>query len=417
VAITASGGGDEKGAIPPALPDLPLLLLGALIGGLLLNIMPCDFPILGLKALSLARAGGSESEAKSEAVAYSLGVIVSCLALGGLMLALRAGGQEIGWAFQLQEPIFVLFLLLLMVGVTANLAGLFDLGTFQIGDALARRSGIAGAFWTGVLAALVATPCTGPFMAAAIGAALLLPVIPALALFVALGLGIALPFLAIAFFPPLRNRLPAPGPWLATFRKLMALPMGLTAIALLWLLSRLAGERGIWIGIIASCLVLGIILFQDRLAQKLRFSGILSAILAAGIFAFAASRMIGTGPDAASPAQAGKLGATPFSEKALAKLRSDGKPVFLYFTADWCISCKINERNAIDTATTKAAFDKAGVVVMRGDYTRPDPEIAHFLAQNGRSGVPLYIYYPKNGAGKILPQVLTPAIMTTVSFE
>ena len=221
----------------PAAGKLPLLLLGALLGGLLLNVMPCVFPILSLKALSLARAGESAGEAQREGLAYTAGVVLACLALGALLLALRAAGQEVGWAFQLQEPAVVVALLLLAAAITANLAGLFE---FTV-PGFANKGSPQGAFATGLLAAFVATPCTGPFMATAMGAALLLPTGQALLLFAALGLGIALPFLAIAFVPALRRMLPRPGAWMATFRRWMALPMGLTALALLWLCAQLGG--------------------------------------------------------------------------------------------------------------------------------------------------------------------------------
>ena len=193
----------------------------AVLGGLLLNLMPCVFPILGLKALAIAKAGGDERNARRDALAYTAGIVLSCIALGAVMLALRAAGEEIGWAFQLQDPAIVLLLLLLMVAVTANLAGLFEVGGIGAGDRLTRQGGVAGSFWTGVLAAVVATPCTGPFMAAAMGAALLLPTAQALLIFAGLGFGLALPFLAIAYIPALRSQMPKPGPWMdCNFRKM-----------------------------------------------------------------------------------------------------------------------------------------------------------------------------------------------------
>ncbi|MGB3471388.1 MAG: protein-disulfide reductase DsbD domain-containing protein, partial [Erythrobacter sp.] len=221
--------GQSETAIPP----LWTLALGALVGGLILNIMPCVFPILSLKALALARAGGSEAEARVEGTAYTSGVVLACVALGGVMLALRAAGEQVGWAFQLQEPSVVIVLLVLAAAITANFAGVFELPSFGSGSG--PRKGAGGAFATGLLAAFAATPCTGPFMAAALGAALLLPTPIALLLFAMLGLGLALPFLLIGFVPALRRRLPKPGAWMNTFRHAMAIPMGLTAIALVWL--------------------------------------------------------------------------------------------------------------------------------------------------------------------------------------
>src|SRR5690606_3353019 len=222
-----TGGVPVAGSDPAAaLAPLWVLLGGALLGGLILNLMPCVFPILSLKALTLARAGGSEGEARREGLAYTAGVILACLALGGLLLVLRAGGSEIGWAFQLQEPGVVAALLVLAVVITANFAGLFELPSLSI----TRSGGRASAFSTGLLAAFVATPCTGPFMAAALGAALLLPWWQALILFAVLGLGLALPFLLLGFVPAFRRLLPRPGPWMDRFRRALAVPMGLTAL-------------------------------------------------------------------------------------------------------------------------------------------------------------------------------------------
>jgi thiol:disulfide interchange protein/DsbC/DsbD-like thiol-disulfide interchange protein len=412
-AISVVGGATNADA-SAELPPLPLLLLGALLGGLLLNIMPCVFPILGLKALSLARAGGDEGEARRDALAYSAGVMLSCLALGGLMLALRAGGEQVGWAFQLQSPGFVLFLLLLMVAVTANLAGVLELKGFDVGGTLTKRPGLIGSFWTGALAAMVATPCTGPFMAAAAGAALVLPTAQALLLFSTLGLGIALPFLLIAYVPVLRRMLPKSGPWLRTFRKAMAVPMALTALALLWLLSRLSGNMGLLVGGLAAvALVLVFVLIRS--AQRLSYP-LIAAIAATSFIMLIALKWL---PDAETgPSRTvaqNKLGAIAFSEEKLAALRGQGKPVFLYFTADWCITCKVNEASAIQTERTAQAFKKGGVVTMEADFTRSDPAIAGFLARHGRSGVPLYLYFAPGKEAQILPQLLAPGSLAEIA--
>ena len=410
VTITASPGPVPSAGEPvvemglPALPALPWLLLSALAGGLLLNVMPCVFPILSLKALSLARAGESEAQARAEGLAYTAGAVLACLGLGALLLGLRAAGQQVGWAFQLQEPLVVAALLLLATAITANLAGLYEFAV----PGFASSGSPQGAFATGLLAAFVATPCTGPFMAAAMGAALLLPVAEALALFAALGLGLALPFLALAYIPALRRRLPRPGPWMARFKRWMALPMGLTALALLWLAWRVGGFvfagtlTLIALGLLAVLANTGRDQRQGRSAA-LRLAFALPAVAVLTLFLLPATIQ------APSQSDTSLLDSKPFSQAALAQARTSGKPVFVYFTADWCVTCKVNEGVAIERAATRDAFAKAGVIVLRGDWTRRDPDITRFLAAHGVAGVPLYLWYPAGGgAPEQLPQLLGP---------
>lgn len=398
--------------IPLTSVNFGTILLFSVLGGLLLNLMPCVFPILGLKALALAKMGGDRRAAKRDALSYAAGVIVSCVALGGVLLILRAGGEQVGWAFQLQEPRVVLVLFLLMVAITLNLAGIFDLAGVNIGDRLARKPGAAGSFWTGVLAAIVATPCTGPFMAAALGAALLLPPIPALLLFAGLGFGLALPYLAIAFVPALQRLLPKPGPWLERFRHIMAVPMALTAAALLWLLWRLSGQFGALIGI-GAAVVLCLILMLFGRSQKRGETGVVATaigvMMVGGIFTLILPRA----PVALShSARADIVKVEAFSPQLLAQYRAQGRGVFVYFTADWCVTCKVNEAAAIQRASTRDAFAKNGIKVLEGDFTRADPEMAGILAQYGRSGVPLYLYFAKGKAALVLPQILTPNILS-----
>ncbi len=416
LSFTASPGNVPPSGIPlagsaqPKSLTLPLLL-GALLGGLLLNIMPCVFPILSLKALSLAKAGGSEAEARSEGLAYSAGVVIACMALGALLLALRAGGSEIGWAFQLQEPLVIAALLGLAVAITANLLGAFEFAV----PAFAGSGNPKNAFATGLLAAFVATPCTGPFMAAAMGAALLLPVPGAMALFAALGLGIASPFLAIAFVPALRRRLPRPGQWMVTFRRWMALPMGLTALALLWLASRVGGSM---FAIACGVLVLMLLVLLGLTGRLQREGKSAKVPLLFGLAVLTATAAIGLPLAVQQPSAATNslLASRPFSEAALAKARSSGKPTFLYFTADWCLTCKVNESAAIEREEVRAAFAKAGATVLVGDWTRRDPAITRFLTAQGAAGVPLYLWYPAGGgAPQQLPQVLTAGSLTTLA--
>jgi thiol:disulfide interchange protein len=389
VESAASQGGRGYGAIL-------LALAGALLGGLLLNIMPCVFPILSLKALSLARAGGDERAARREALAYTAGAVLACLALGSALLAVRASGATVGWAFQLQDPRVILFLLLLVTAIALNLAGLFEL------PSLAGRAGggKAGAFGTGALAAFVATPCTGPFMGAALGAALILPAAAALAVFAGLGLGLALPFLLLGFVPALRRRLPRPGPWMIRFRHVLAVPMALTAIGLAWILERQTGLAGLAVGLAAAG-ALGLVLWWA--GRRHGWLPLAPALLASG----AAVALL---PAPSAPAEArsgGSLQAEPFSEARLEQLRGEGRPVFVYFTADWCLTCKVNEAAVLDQDEVAAAFHRAKVAVLVGDWTRGDAAIGRFLEKQGRSGVPLYLWYAPRRPAEVLPQILT----------
>ncbi len=393
----------------------------AVLGGLLLNLMPCVFPILSLKALSLARAGASEAHARTEGLAYTAGVILVTTALGLVAILIARAGAGAGWAFQLQDPRVILFLMLLTLAIGLNFAGLFevDLGTSNVGSELAAKPGAKGAFFTGALAAFVATPCTGPFMAGALGAALILPPAAGLAVFAGLGLGLALPFLAIGFLPSLRRRLPKPGPWMVGFRRVLAVPMLLTALALAWVLGRQAGINGLMAGLSAA-LILSICLWVLGLRQQKRAPIAVTVSLAA-IVALAGPLALDRLPmDAAAQAATGAssgLGAVPYSADALASAKAAGSPVFLYFTADWCLTCKVNEKGALSDPAVAAAFRQAGIKVMVGDWTRPDPVIARFLEQQGRAGIPLYLFYGADGKVTELPQILTVSALTELASK
>jgi thiol:disulfide interchange protein len=382
-----------------------------LLGGLILNVMPCVFPILSLKALSLAKAGGDERGARRDALAYAAGAVTVCMALGGAVLALRAGGSAIGWAFQLQDPRVIMILLLLMTAIALNLAGLFELPA--IGGGVATQG---NGFLTGALAAFVATPCTGPFMGAALGAALLLPTLAALAVFAGLGIGLALPFLLLGYVPALRRVLPRPGAWMATLRRVLSVPMFVTAIGLAWLIGQQAGVAAMALGLLLTLLAaLG--LWWSGLRQSRGLAGLWRGFTALTLAAGLGIILIPRVTSQTSVVTAGdESSAEVFSERRLAALRAGDKPVFLYFTADWCLTCKVNERVAIDQPAVTAAFARAGVVTMVGDWTRSDAAIGRFLEQQGRSGVPLYLYYkPGAAAPLILPQILTPGTLTALA--
>jgi len=388
-------------------PGFLYALLGALLGGLILNVMPCVFPILSLKARNLARAGGTEAGARREALAYGLGVIATCLALGALLLILRASGEMVGWAFQLQDPKVILFLLLLVTAIALNLAGLFHLPMLAGGGRLAGKDGALGAFFTGALAAFIATPCTGPFMGAALGAALVLPAWQALTLFAGLGLGLALPFLLLGFVPALRRRLPRPGAWMERLQRILSVPMFLTALGLAWILGRQTGVDGMTLGL-AGALGLGIALWWLARGGWLLAWALLVAAVAAPIW------LVRPLPPEARAAES-PLPAEPFSEARLAQLRAANTPVFLYFTADWCLTCKVNERGAMASAEVAAHFRSRGIKVLVGDWTLGDAAIGRFLEAQGRSGVPLYLFYaPGQPQPQVLPQLLTAGQLTAL---
>jgi thiol:disulfide interchange protein len=402
----------EEGQAAAGASTVLAALLGAIVGGLLLNIMPCVFPILSLKALSLAKAGGDEAAAKREALAYTAGAVVICLGLGAALLGLRAGGVAAGWAFQLQDPRVILSLLLLITVVALNLAGLFELPAVTAGGRLAERRGVSGAFWTGALAAFVATPCTGPFMGAALGAALVLPTASALAIFAGLGLGLALPFLLLGFVPALRRRLPKPGAWMGRFRRLMSVPMFLTALALAWILGRQTGVDGMTLGLAAAMVVALALWWVGRRQGSGRAWLPLAPAALAAVAALVLVPAAASGPAmATSP---GALNSEPFTEARLAALQQEGRPVFVYFTADWCVTCKVNEKGALERAQVAEAFAANQVAVLVGDWTRGDAAIGRFLQQHGRSGVPLYLYYEPGQPVEILPQVLTPSRLVSM---
>ena len=399
---------------PGDTPALWVLLIAALAGGLLLNIMPCVFPILSLKALALAKAGEDEVSARRDALAYTAGVVLACAALGALILLLRSAGQQIGWAFQLQEPLVVAALLMLAMAITANFLGLFEVPGLAISG---RGASTGGSFATGLLAAFVATPCTGPFMALALGAALVLRPIEGFAIFTALGVGLALPFLLIGFIPSFRRRLPRPGPWMERFRRWMALPMGLTALALAWLAWRVGGWSFLIAAVVAALMLMNtLIAFSPGPSAKVTPRIWLRPVWLAAL-AFSVFLLVREEPVHVEMAAESLLDPQPFSEAALAEARTSGKPVFVWFTADWCVTCKVNESVAIEREGTRAAFEQAGVIALRGDWTRTDPEISAFLARQGAAGVPLYLWYPPGGDAQQLPQVLTPDLLVDLATE
>ncbi len=395
----------------------------AFLGGVLLNLMPCVFPILSMKAVSLASHGQDALKARLQGMAFMLGTVVSFLVLAGLLIAARAAGQAVGWGFQLQSPAVVGALTLIMLGVALNLSGLFEIGTSlqsASGRADVDHSGpIIGAFLTGVLAVAVAAPCTGPFMAPAIGYALTQPPIVALSVFFALGVGMALPFTLVAFVPALLKLMPRPGAWMAVFKKAMAFPMYGAAAWLLWVFSQQTGPFSL-ARLLAAAVVVALAAWLFGRGQEARFIGRkgLVSYAAAGLLTLLALGLAAAPPFDApyagaapgSPVQSADAGpaSEPYTPERLAALRAAGKPVFVNLTAAWCVTCQVNDRLALSSAKVADAFKGAGMTYLKGDWTRRDPAITAILTQYGRAGVPLYLVYGAGGReAVVLPQVLT----------
>ena len=394
-------GGDLVGGL--GAKAVLLAILGALVGGLLLNLMPCVFPILALKALHLAKSGGDRREARRGAMAYAAGAVIGTGLLGALLLAVRAGGSAAGWAFQLQDPRTTILLLLLATAISLNLVRAFEL------PVLAGERRPLGSFGTGALAAFVATPCAGPFFGAALGTALLLPAIGSVAVFAALGLGLALPFVLIAFVPALAERLPRPGPWMVRLQRFLAVPMFAAAVGCLWLLYRQAGQPALFTGLIAVAALTLLLVWAGWRQRRGEPNGL--ATLAVAIFLVGAAAVMV--PQRQTSVSRVPLGAEAWSEAAVARHRVTGDPMFVYFTADWCLTCKANEAAAIDRDEVRQAFGRAGVKVLVGDWTNGDPAITRFLESRGRAGVPLYLWYaPGSAAPDELPQILTPTLLS-----
>ena len=396
----------------PAMQRLLLstVLLSALLGGLILNLMPCVFPVLSIKAISLIEARAKVARRqRGHALAYTFGVLATFGGLAGLLLLLRHGGDAIGWGFQLQQPVFVALLAYLFFAMGLSLSGVVQFGTrlMGVGQSLVSDGGYRGSFFTGVLAVAVASPCTAPFMGTALGYALGQPAWLAMLVFLALGFGLALPFLLIGFFPRLGALLPRPGAWMETFKQVMAFPLYLSVVWLLWVLGGITSRDGMLVAMCGLTLVAFALWLWNRPGR--------SALLLRCAALLAALALL-TAPQISTLAQAGRQAAAgsaiePWNAQRVDELRSQGRTVFVDFTADWCITCKVNEHVALNTQTVKQAFAAEQVVWMQGDWTRADPAITEVLNRYGRSGVPLYLLYVKGAEPKVLPQILTPQLV------
>ena len=400
----------NRAAVSPAIGGLTLwgAIVGALLGGLVLNLMPCVFPVISIKALSIAKtAHGDKSAVRREGWLYTAGVIVTFMLLTAALLAFKAGGAELGWGFQLQSPKLVAALSILLFIIGLNLLGVFEFGTSlqNTGSELTHKEGWAGSFFTGALAVIVATPCTAPFMAGAVGYALSQPAIITIVVFLALAIGFALPFLLISYAPGLLMKLPKPGPWMIRFREFLAFPMFAASIWLVWVLGRQAGADGMLIALLAM-LAFGFAVWFFKRANFVSkvFGGLFLLAMVALPFTI-------TGKTASAEAT---LNTENWSPQKVRALRAEGRPVFVDFTADWCVTCKVNERLVLKKKAAQKLFDETNTAFLVADWTNKNDEIARELASHGRSGVPLYLVYPPGNndvSPEILPQILTQDVL------
>ncbi len=411
---------DSKGGGGASGPGMGILAaLGfAFVGGLILNLMPCVFPILSMKAAALARHASEPGAARAQGLAFLGGVIATFLILAGLLIAARAGGQAVGWGFQLQSPGVVAGLALIMLAAALNLSGVFEIGLSAqgAGQNLAGRGDLIGSAFTGALAVIVAAPCTAPFMAGAIGWALVQPPVAALAVFAALGLGLAAPFTALCFWPALFRRLPKPGVWMDTLKKVLAFPMYGAAAWLAWVFAVQTGINALPF-LFASAIAVAFAAWAWGASQHAGKPWLPRIVAAAALIAaipLANAGAAQTAPAAAPPGTevaAGALPIEPWSPERVAALQAEGKPVFVDFTAAWCVTCQVNERTALAGRKVADAFKTTGAVYLKADWTNRNAEIAKALAEHQREGVPLYLVYGKTGGPVILPQLLSEGLV------
>jgi thiol:disulfide interchange protein DsbD len=375
--------------------------------------MPCVFPVLALKGLALVNlAGEGRRRARVHGLLYGAGVVLSFWVLAGVLLGLRAGGEQLGWGFQLQSPVVIIALAALFFWMALALLDLTTIGAsiMGIGNSLAAGDGYRSAFFTGVLATVVATPCTAPFMGAALGYALVQPPLVALMVFTSLGIGLALPYVVISFVPALSALVPRPGAWMQTLKQLLAFPLLATVVWLIWVASLQGGPPAV----LATLSVLLLLSFAVWMAERSRGR---FARLAAAVALLAAFIIGGrVAPNAPAPiATGGAMAWEPYSRARIDELLQQGKPVFVDFTAAWCVTCQVNKQLVLDTDAVAAKMRAVGLVALRADWTRPDPDISQALRHFGRDGVPLYVLYSgrENDPPRILPQILTSQIVIT----
>ena len=394
-------------------------MLAAFVGGIILNFMPCVFPVISLKALGILRHQGDTRSARTEGLGFLLGVIFTMLVLAGVLLALRAGGMAVGWGFQLQSPLVIAALALVILGAALNLLGVFEVGLSlqRAGEISVGRGAFTRSALTGALAIVVATPCSAPFMAGAVGYALVQTPAVSLGIFLALALGFAAPFTLISLFPAIAERLPRPGAWMDILKRGLAFPM-LGAFAwLVWVLTQQAGKTAL-AAMLASAVVVSFAAWLYGMAQRRRFTGQpYKALLAVTLVLFFAAigplpGVMHTQVSQPEVLSAENITRVTWSPQTVEKMRGHGKAIFVDFTASWCITCQVNERTSLSTAAVKQALAETGTVYMVADSTRFNADIDDAMNTFGQGGLPLYVVYPADGsAPKVLPQVLTPSIV------
>ena len=398
---------DHTQSSSPAPTSLWLVISLAFIGGVILNLMPCVLPILSLKALTLVELSGhSRKQAILHSIAYLAGISLTFTGITLLITLLQQAGMRVGWGFQLQSPVFVGALVLLLAAVGLNLSGIFHLPVLLGGMAQGRssKSTPTGSFFTGVMAVIIATPCTAPFMAPAIGYALSQSFVVQLFIFLILGFGLALPYLLLGLLPSLQRFLPKPGAWMNTFKHALAFPMYATAAWLLWVLTRQSGTDALAV-MLAALLILSFLLWcYGRSMMSYKKWGLLILISLTVAMTFKTLNILGA-PTSLS------LQTTPYSSEALQQARDNNERVFVYGTADWCITCKINERLVLNDETVITHFSNNDITVLKADWTSYNNEITKYLRSYNRAGVPIYVYYNKKGQDNLLPQILTPQII------
>ena len=392
----------------------------AFIGGILLNLMPCVFPVLFIKGLSLVQSSQQERHRlRAHGWVYTLGILVSFWAVVAVLIILRAAGKQLGWGFQFQSPTFLALMAMLLFFLGLALAGQFEIGLSltSAGGSLAQKSGYTGSFFTGVLAMVVATPCTAPFMGAAIGYALSHSVLVSFTVFTALALGLALPYLALAYFPGWARILPKPGAWMEVLKQAVSIPIFATVIWLVWVFTQLDGTTA-FAGLLAAFLLLAIagwILGRWPGKSAAAFSAAVVVLIGAFVSIWSIDHFGYTKTIVLDvvPPQSSATTWQPFTPALLAQSRAQGKPVFVDFTASWCLSCQVNERLILDRADVQKHLRDSGAVLLRADWTNQDPAITQTLAALGRSGVPTYALYPADPSAPahVLPEVLTPGIV------